>query len=335
MATRVGLDWDLCAACFSFDAQDTVTRRALSKVLKSSYNHDDDTEKQREDIKKVGAYMSGPLKSFLHKFSGRIDIVTANAEANVRQLCVYFGLPQPENVVSIFDNKATEFNRQHGTDISANLFAAATEYMKKVPNAKKPEQVAKKFHVSVQSITQLLHSHSVAIQNIDASITKAAHFKAQRTPFIFLDDARSEIRSVERLFSTAPANLFNAVADFIETDGTLEQVAHKHKISVAQITAALETYPEITDILQRVTNGAILFDKAVIVPIPRPGRHSPVEDCGMFSEKARALLKRYGKSSWEQFMEEKISILDIESVHAHTVGISHFRTLVQSGHKRK
>lgn len=320
MSTRIKLDWDLCAACFSFDAQDQVTRRALSAVLKSMYNHANDIDKQREDIQKVGAYMTGPLKSLLTNFHDRIDIVTANSEANVRQLCVYFGLPQPANIVSIFDRKAVEFNRAHGANISANLFAAAVEHIKKVPKKKTSQQVADKFHVAVESITGLLQQHSEAILAIDAAVTKAAHLKASGAAFIFLDDSTSEIRSAQGLFSAAPAKLFNATADFLEGN----------KMNTAEITAAMETYPEIADIVQMTKDGNILYGKAAIVPIPRPKRNAPVEECGMFGAPAEALRARFGKASWEQFLDEKLSILDLCNVRTHTLDPAHFRTLVIS-----
>lgn len=323
MSTRIKLDWDLCAACFSFDAQDQVTRRALSAVLKSMYNHANDIDKQREDIQKVGAYMTGPLKSLLTNFHDRIDIVTANSEANVRQLCVYFGLPQPANIVSIFDHKAVEFNRAHGANISANLFAAAVEHIKKVPKKKTNQQVADKFHVAVESITGLLQQHSEAILAVDAAVTKAAHLKASGAPFIFLDDSTSEIRSAQGLFSTAPAKLFNATVDFLEGSKSLEEVP-------AEITAAMETYPEIADIVQMTKDGNILYGKAVIVPIPRPKRNAPVEECGMFGAPAEALRTRFGKTSWEHFLDEKLSILDLCNVRTHTLDPAHFRTLVIS-----
>ena len=327
MSTRIKLDWDLCAACFSFDAQGQVTRRALSAVLKSMYNHANDIDKQREDIQKVGAYMTGPLKSLLTKFHDRIDIVTANSEANVRQLCVYFGLPQPANIVSIFDRKAVEFNRVHGANISPNLFAAAVEHIKKVPKKKTSQQVADKFHVTVESITGLLQQHSEAIMAIDAAVTKAAHLKASGAPFIFLDDSMSEIRSAQGLFSTAPAKLFNATADFLEGNKSLQEVASKHKMNPAEITAAIETYPEIADIVQMTKDGNILYGKAAIVPIPRPKRNAPVEECGMFGAPAEAL---FGKASWEQFLDEKLSILDLCNVRTYTLDPAHFRTLVIS-----
>ena len=320
MSTRIKLDWDLCAACFSFDAQDQVTRRALSTVLKSMYNHADDIDKQREDIQKVGAYMAGPLKSLLKNFHDRIDIVTANSEANVRQICVYFGLPQPANIVSIFDHKAVEFNRAHGANISANLFAAAVEHITK---KKTSQQVADKFHVVVESITGLLQQHSEAILAIDAAVTKAAHLRASGAPFIFLDDSMSEIRSAQGLFSTAPAKLFNATVDFLEGSKSLEEVP-------AEITTAMETYPEIADIVQMTKDGNILYGKAVIVPIPRPKRNAPVEECGMFGAPAEALRTRFGKASWEQFLDEKLSILDLCNVRTYTLDPAHFRTLVIS-----
>ena len=320
MSTRIKLDWDLCAACFSFDAQDQVTRRALSTVLKSMYNHANDIDKQREDIQKVGAYMAGPLKSLLKNFHDRIDIVTANSEANVRQICVYFGLPQPANIVSIFDHKAVEFNRAHGANISANLFAAAVEHITK---KKTSQQVADKFHVVVESITGLLQQHSEAILAIDAAVTKAAHLRASGAPFIFLDDSMSEIRSAQGLFSTAPAKLFNATVDFLEGSKSLEEVP-------AEITTAMETYPEIADIVQMTKDGNILYGKAVIVPIPRPKRNAPVEECGMFGAPAEALRTRFGKASWEQFLDEKLSILDLCNVRTYTLDPAHFRTLVIS-----
>ncbi len=320
MSTRIKLDWDLCAACFSFDAQDQVTRRALSAVLKSMYNHANDIDKQREDIQKVGAYMAGPLKSLLKNFHDRIDIVTANSEANVRQICVYFGLPQPANIVSIFDHKAVEFNRAHGANISANLFAAAVEHITK---KKTSQQVADKFHVVVESITGLLQQHSEAILAIDAAVTKAAHLRASGAPFIFLDDSMSEIRSAQGLFSTAPAKLFNATVDFLEGSKSLEEVP-------AEITTAMETYPEIADIVQMTKDGNILYGKAVIVPIPRPKRNAPVEECGMFGAPAEALRTRFGKASWEQFLDEKLSILDLCNVRTYTLDPAHFRTLVIS-----
>lgn len=328
MSTRIKLDWDLCAACFSFDAQDPVTRRTLSSVLKSTYNHANDIDKQREDIQKVGAYMSGPLKSLLIKFHDRIDIVTANSESNVRQLCVYFRLPQPANIVSIFDRKAVEFNRQHNTNISANLFGAVVEYIHKVPKKKSAPQVAEKFHVTVDSIVGLLQ-HSAAILAIDASVTKAAHFRASGTPFVFLDDSKSEIRSAQGLFSTAPAKLFNATADFLEGK-SLEEAAEKYKMNPTEITAAMETYPEIADIVHTTKVGDILYGKAVVVPIPRPRRNAPVEDCGMFGVPALALLARFGQTSWEEFLDQKLSMLDICNIQSYTIDSAHFRTLVIS-----
>lgn len=203
MSARIYLDWDFCAAPFSFNAQDYMNAESLGTTLNEMYDH----ALCARVRKSLHNYMCGELKPFLEKYMSRITILTANSEQNVKDILEHFDLAEYEpKIVSIFDKKAEALGRP---DVTSNLFAAVVEYNKKVMGGKRNktiEYVAEKFNnsakaspVSVQDIRRTNRIWGSRILRIEQTVTKAAYIKAERVPFIFLDDSGSEIRSVQSL----------------------------------------------------------------------------------------------------------------------------------------
>tara|TARA_B100000795_G_scaffold243188_1_gene206897 strand:- start:1344 stop:2054 length:711 start_codon:yes stop_codon:yes gene_type:complete len=102
---RIYLDWDLTAACFSFDGDQVATPDAVKDVLKSTYDSGDDTTKQDDDVKYVAAYMQGLLKPLLERYPDRITILTANSASNVEKICTQYEIDIPEEIYSVYDQK--------------------------------------------------------------------------------------------------------------------------------------------------------------------------------------------------------------------------------------
>jgi len=102
---RIYLDWDLTAACFSFNADQDASPEAVTNVLKSTYDSGSDQTKQAADVEYVAAYMHGMLKPLLARYKGRITILTANSASNVRKICTQFDIPTP-GIYSVHDAKA-------------------------------------------------------------------------------------------------------------------------------------------------------------------------------------------------------------------------------------
>jgi len=105
---RIYLDWDLTAACFSFDAKKVATREAVVNVLKSTYDSKDDETKQDDDVKYVDTYMRERLKTLLETYYDRITILTANSEYNVIEICKQYDIPKPEEIYSVYDKGDTK-----------------------------------------------------------------------------------------------------------------------------------------------------------------------------------------------------------------------------------
>ena len=104
---RIYLDWDLTAACFSFDAKKVATREEVVDVLKSTYDSKDDETKQ-DDVKYVDTYMRERLKPLLETYYDRITILTANSEYNVIEICKQYDIPTPEEIYSVYDKGDTK-----------------------------------------------------------------------------------------------------------------------------------------------------------------------------------------------------------------------------------
>lgn len=105
---RIYLDWDLTAACFSFNADQDASPEAVVNVLKSTYDSGPDETKQAADVEYVAAYMHGMLKPLLARYRDRITILTANSASNVRKICTQFDIPTPD-IYSVHDAKDTKY----------------------------------------------------------------------------------------------------------------------------------------------------------------------------------------------------------------------------------
>ncbi len=218
MSTVIYLDFDLCASPFSFDAEaDAAEVGAIKRTIDKTYDHKDDPDGQSEDYAKVRAYFRLKLVPFLEKYKTRITILTANSARNVRHILRHFAeqthdlLIRDLKIRSIFDDKGT------AADMIPNLFGAVVKKIKnddKPDNKKKPiEQIATQFRVSVDDILDAEIKLSVPLfqedgttipspvraLQIEKELTKAAYIESEERPFIFLDDSKSEIASVEAL----------------------------------------------------------------------------------------------------------------------------------------
>jgi hypothetical protein len=105
---RIYLDWDLTAACFSFNAAKDATPKAVVHVLKSTYDSGTDEEKQA-DVDYVTTYMHDRLKPLLVRYHDRITILTANSASNVEKICKQFNIQTPD-IYSVHDANDTKLN---------------------------------------------------------------------------------------------------------------------------------------------------------------------------------------------------------------------------------
>jgi len=234
MDTTIYLDFDLCVSPFSFDAEaDASEEGAIMRTIAATYNHKGDETGQLEDYKKVWAYYQLKVKPFLTFFHSRIIVLTANSAGNVRAILLHFAkqqigvdkantpilvVPKKDRdwitrlrIVSTFDDKGRAAN------MDPNLFGAVRKKIKN--DQKKPEkqkelkQIAKQFRVTVKAILNAEKEMSIDTFNVDGTttaipvranqiedeVTKAAYIKRRGRPFIFLDDSKSEIRTVQAL----------------------------------------------------------------------------------------------------------------------------------------
>lgn len=220
METAIYLDFDLCASPFSFDAEALASRDgAIRRKIAKTYNHGDNVAGQDEDYGKVRNYVRIKLMPFLERYNTYITILTANSAQNVRDILLHFAeqthdrLIRELRIVSIFDNKGTV------AGMNPNLFGAVVKKIKnddKPDNKKKPiEQIATQFRVRVDDILSaeielsvpLFQEDGTTISSpvralqIEKDVTKAAYIEREERPFIFLDDSKSEIHSVQSLIA--------------------------------------------------------------------------------------------------------------------------------------
>jgi len=104
---RIYLDWDLTAACFSFNADQDASPEAVTNVLKSTYDSGSDQTKQAADVEYVSTYMHDLLKPLLARYQDRITILTANSASNVEKICTQFDIPT-QDIYSVHDAKDTK-----------------------------------------------------------------------------------------------------------------------------------------------------------------------------------------------------------------------------------